>query len=146
VATLLICSCVPISRQLVQKIPGLRYAFGNSSDKSSKPHFHAGGANNPGLPLSDYKKSNQTKNQSSFSHHSHAYTSGQIGITTEVIVERADSDSTEEIFPNRDSKRDRAMGRDLSGSIEDESPMSTSWRMDSVENTVRVEAKEHGAL
>jgi hypothetical protein len=99
-AALIVCSCIPSLRQVVQKIPWLNHAFGLSSNKTSQtPYGQSGGRKQGSIPLQSYSHRDYTRsqNKSSAAYHNHAY-----GMTSRAVAgNHSKNDSTEEIFPHK---------------------------------------------
>ena len=100
-AALIVCSCIPSLRQVVQKVPWLNHAFGLSSNKTSQsPYGHYTGRKNGSIPLQSYSHKDyaQSRTQkSSLTYHNHAY-----GTTSRAVAgNHSKNDSTEEIFPHK---------------------------------------------
>ena len=101
-AALIVCSCIPSLRQVIQKVPWLNHAFGLSSNKTSQsPYGHSTSRKKGSIPLQSYSHrdytQSRTTNKGSAAYHNHAY-----GMTSKAVAaSHSKNDSTEEIFPHK---------------------------------------------
>lgn len=92
-SALIVCSCIPCLRQVVQKIPWLNRAFGLSSDKTSQPYYDRSGAKRSGnIPLYNYRGNDYLPHRSK---------GHEFGTTSKAVAgHHTKNDSTEDIFPH----------------------------------------------
>lgn len=100
-AALIVCSCIPSLRQVIQKVPWLNHAFGLSSNKTSQtPYGQSGGRKTGSIPLQSYSHRDYARsqpNKGALAYHTHAY-----GMTSKAVAgAHSKNDSTEEIFPHQ---------------------------------------------
>lgn len=96
-SALILCSCIPSLRQVIQQIPWLNHAFGLSSNKPSNNYYQSGSKKGVSIALHSRRTGNQTSKSRK---HNSLYQSEPYGLTSRAIAEpQSKNDSTEEIIP-----------------------------------------------
>lgn len=138
-AALIVCSCVPCLRQVIQKLPWLNRAFGLSSDKTPQPYYNRSGPKRVGdIPLYNYRAGDYLPNQRSKGHAQYS-TGSHFGMTSKAVGGAQhidiDNDSTEDIFPHTtDHNGAIIVTHELSRNIESHVQSTTSSAAESVEH------------
>lgn len=102
-SALIVCSCIPSLRQVVQRIPFLNRALGLSSNKTSQTPYGHSTRKTGSIPLHSYSHRDYTQSQNrskNGGHHGQAF-----GMTSRAVAGgnglHSKNDSQEEIFPQK---------------------------------------------
>jgi hypothetical protein len=102
ISSLIVCSCIPSLRQIIQKIPWLNRAFGLSSDKPSQRYYEPSGSKG-GVSIAMYSRGRKEYVQSRKSTLKGHHASAHFGMVSKAVAgpRMTNNDSTEEIFPHQ---------------------------------------------